>query len=73
MAERALEGKVFAITGAASGIGYAVAFNLFESGASLILADVQAAKLKELKDDLATKNPEASSKIFASTVDVWDS
>lgn len=47
-----LEKKVGLVTGAASGIGYAVAEMLVKEGASVILADVNEEKLKEAAEKL---------------------
>ncbi len=48
-----LKDKVAIITGASSGIGRAVAHNLNETGVKLILAGRRAARLAELKGELA--------------------
>lgn len=44
--------RVAVVTGAAVGIGRAVAFKLAEGGAKLVLADVDYAKLEEVKKEL---------------------
>lgn len=48
-----LEGRVALVTGAARGIGYAVAERLGQDGAHLVLADVDAAGLEEAAAALA--------------------
>ena len=47
-----MKGKVALITGAAVGIGRAVAMLMAQKGASLILLDVDAVKLERLKEEL---------------------
>jgi NAD(P)-dependent dehydrogenase (short-subunit alcohol dehydrogenase family) len=49
-----IEGKVAVVTGAASGIGLAVAGALAVEGASVVLADVDAQSLEEHRNRLAT-------------------
>lgn len=44
--------KTALVTGAAVGIGRAVALKLAQEGANLVLVDVNAEKLSELKDEL---------------------
>ena len=46
--------KTALVTGAAVGIGRAVALKLAQEGANLVLVDVNAEKLSELKDELKT-------------------
>ena len=46
--------KTALVTGAAVGIGRAVALKLAQEGAKLVLVDVNAEKLSELKDELKT-------------------
>lgn len=46
--------KTALVTGAAVGIGRAVALKLSQEGAKLVLVDVNAKKLSELKDELKT-------------------
>ena len=46
--------KTALVTGAAVGIGRAVALKLAQEGANLVLVDVNAEKLSELKAELKT-------------------
>lgn len=56
MACRDLEGKVIAVSGAASGIGRATALRLVELGAGgLALSDVDVAGLEETKNLCGTQ------------------
>ncbi|KAH0829712.1 hypothetical protein AYO21_10618 [Fonsecaea monophora] len=73
MATFNLQGKFFAVTGAASGIGRAVACKLYESGASLSLCDVETKGLAEVKDFLQQKWPSHRGIILTEVVDVADS
>ena len=66
-----LEGKVFAITGAASGIGLATAHLLAARGASLSLADIQSDALTAATQSIQTTTP--SAKLHHQTVNVADS
>jgi NAD(P)-dependent dehydrogenase (short-subunit alcohol dehydrogenase family) len=66
--EQALQGKVFAITGAASGIGLAAAHYLAQRGASLSLADIAMSNLNVALEELRYGNP--SVKIIATAVDI---
>jgi NAD(P)-dependent dehydrogenase (short-subunit alcohol dehydrogenase family) len=61
-------GKVIAITGAASGIGLALAHHLALRGATLSLADVNEAALTAASASILAKNPDA--KILTTSVDV---
>ncbi|GKT47517.1 levodione reductase [Colletotrichum spaethianum] len=67
----AFTGKVIAVTGAASGIGRAVALCLGERGASLALSDVQKDKLEKVAAEIVAEFPQ--SKVVASVVDVRNS
>ncbi|KZL84558.1 short chain dehydrogenase reductase family [Colletotrichum incanum] len=67
----AFAGKVIAVTGAASGIGRAVALYLGERGASLALSDVQKEELENVAADIVATFPHA--KAVASVVDVRNS
>lgn len=66
-----LGGEVFAITGAASGIGLATAHLLAARGASLSLADIQAEALAAATRSIRTATP--SAKLHYQTVNVADS
>ncbi|HBU47061.1 MAG TPA: 3-ketoacyl-ACP reductase [Myxococcales bacterium] len=61
-----LENRVAIITGAASGIGRAMARRFAKEGAKLVLADVQEERLNKLADELKTTN----SPVIARLVDV---
>jgi dihydroanticapsin dehydrogenase len=56
---RVLEGKVTVVTGAASGIGRAIAGRFAEEGAKLVLVDVQANKGEEIAAELSKKHTKA--------------
>lgn len=58
-----LEGKVIAITGAASGIGQALAAELAAEGADLAVADIDAAGLSRTVDLLSHSNATATSHV----------
>lgn len=62
------EGKVVAITGAASGIGLALAKLLASRGASLALADVQQAALDKAASEI--KSSSSKAKVIGTVVDV---
>lgn len=61
-----LSGKVYAVTGGASGIGLAVAKILSERGATACISDVNADALKEVETYFSEKNVT----FFAAKVDV---
>ncbi len=63
------EGKVAIITGAAQGIGRAVALEFAERGADLVLADIQSAKVESVAAEIRA----SGSKAVATAVDVTDS
>jgi len=65
-----IQGKVIAITGAASGIGQATALLFAERGALLSLADVQEVALKKVADEIKAATPGA--KVITAVVDVVD-
>jgi 3-oxoacyl-[acyl-carrier protein] reductase len=49
-----LKGRVAVITGGAQGIGYAAAKRMLESGAGVVLWDIDAARLEQAKNSLRT-------------------
>ncbi|KEY63866.1 hypothetical protein S7711_10057 [Stachybotrys chartarum IBT 7711] len=63
--------KVIAVTGAASGIGCAIANYLGERGAILSLADVQRGDLDKLAAEISTRHSDI--KVVTTTVDVSNS
>ena len=63
-----LQGRVAVITGAASGIGLALARRCAREGMKLMLADIEAAALASARDDLAG----AGADVRAAWVDVAD-
>ena len=65
---RKLEGKVAVLTGAANGIGRALASRLADEGASLCLADIQGGALEETAGALASRGVSVS----AHALDVSD-
>ena len=66
-----LEGKVFAVTGAASGIGLATAHLLAARGASLSIADVRSEPLATASESIQKATP--SVKLHSQVVNVGDS
>ncbi|HEY8709286.1 MAG TPA: SDR family NAD(P)-dependent oxidoreductase [Burkholderiaceae bacterium] len=52
-----LKGRVAVITGGAQGIGYAAAERMLRSGASVVLWDIDAARLAQAENVLATLGP----------------
>ena len=66
-----LEGKVIAITGAASGIGLATARLCATRGASISIADIRQEPLDVAVADIQQSN--SAVKVYAKTVDVRDS
>ena len=63
-----LEGKVFAVTGAASGIGLATSHLLASRGATLALADVRQESLDATESDILKQN--SSVKVYSRAVNV---
>jgi NAD(P)-dependent dehydrogenase (short-subunit alcohol dehydrogenase family) len=63
-----LEGKVAVITGAASGIGKAVAVRAAAEGMKVVLADIEEGPLKEAESEVAGRGAET----VAAVVDVSD-
>lgn len=55
-----LKGKRALITGAASGIGKAIAYRFGEAGATLVLVDINQARLSRVKNQLAKAGIDAS-------------
>ncbi len=54
-----LEGKVAIVTGSAQGIGRAIALNLAEGGASIVLTDMRAPKLEEVVKEIEAQGGKA--------------
>lgn len=54
-----LEGKVAVVTGAAQGIGRAIALGLGREGAKVVVADVQGAKAQAVAEELAALGRES--------------
>ena len=57
--------KTALVTGAAVGIGRAVILKLAQEGANLVLVDVNAEKLSELKDELKAYSPKCLRTVMA--------
>ena len=55
--EGAFEGETHIVTGAAQGIGYAVATALAEHGAQVVLVDLDEGRLAEARDEIAKVAP----------------
>ena len=54
-----LEGKVALVTGSAQGIGRAIALNLAEGGARIVLTDMREAKLDEVVKEIEAQGGKA--------------
>ncbi|KAL8744533.1 MAG: hypothetical protein Q9190_003230 [Brigantiaea leucoxantha] len=67
------EGKVIAITGAASGIGEATSHLLASRGATLSLADIQEKNLQSTVDAIVAKDPSTKDRILTRVVNVASS
>ena len=52
--ENRFAGKVAVVTGAASGIGYAIARRLVQEGASVLAADLNTERLDAIQGELGT-------------------
>lgn len=63
-------GNTAVVTGAASGIGLAIAHNLLARGLRVFLADRDAARLKSVSDALASAVPGGRYSVFAMVCDV---
>eukprot|EP01043_Picozoa_sp_COSAG02_P041613 COSAG02_NODE_3464_length_6695_cov_12.759854_8_plen_292_part_00 len=64
-----LEHKVAVVTGAAQGLGFAMAAELGDQGATVVIADLQEEKAQAAAKELAAKG----FKVFAMSLDVTDS
>lgn len=73
MVTQRFAGRVFAVTGAASGIGRSVAILLHQGGASLALADIQPEPLADLEKHLLKLSPTATNRIRTARVDITNS
>lgn len=67
-----LKNKVALITGASSGIGKAIAYELLKKGAYCALASRNLSKLKEIKDSWVSQNPKFDDRLLAVGLDVSD-
>ena len=63
-----LKGRVAVITGGAQGIGYAVAQRMLQSGASVVLWDIDAARLAQAEDALAAVAKLANSGVVTTSI-----
>jgi 3-oxoacyl-[acyl-carrier protein] reductase len=63
-----LEGKVALVTGSAQGIGRAIALNLAQGGARIVLTDMREAKLDEVAKEIEAQG----GKVIRFVVDVTD-
>ena len=63
-----LQGRVAVITGGAQGIGYAVAQRMLQSGASVVLWDIDAARLAQAEDALATAAKPANAGMVTTSI-----
>jgi 3-oxoacyl-[acyl-carrier protein] reductase len=66
--EMDFSGKISIVTGASQGIGEAIALNLAQNGAEVILVDIQKQKL----DEVAQKIQDIKGKAYAHEADVSD-
>ena len=58
-----LRGRVAVITGGAQGIGYATAERMLASGASVVLWDIDAARLDQAVAALASRGPVSTDRV----------
>lgn len=66
-----MDGKVIAVTGAASGIGFALAKLLATRGAKVSMSDVSATALDKAKTSILETVPDSrSADVFTATCDV---
>ncbi len=64
-----LQGRVAVVTGAAQGLGKAIANRLAEAGASVLIADLKEAQAQECARELAERH---NTRVLACAVDVTD-
>ena len=62
-----VNGKMAFVTGAAQGLGEAISHMLAKEGAKVVLADINAEKLKETEEKI---NHEFPGKVFSTKLDV---
>ncbi|MEO8971331.1 MAG: SDR family oxidoreductase [Ktedonobacteraceae bacterium] len=72
MALTDFNGAVAVITGGASGIGFATAQELYERGAKIVLADINAQNLLQATERIGLHKPEASDNVLGIPTDVTD-
>jgi NAD(P)-dependent dehydrogenase (short-subunit alcohol dehydrogenase family) len=67
---KSFDGKIAVITGAAGGIGRCLAERLVAAGASVVMADIDAAKLAQSKADICAERGVPASRIATQVCDV---
>ncbi len=67
-----LSGRVALITGGASGLGKAIAYGFARQGASLVLADLDAARLEKVSGELRAAGAGSGAEISTLELDVTD-
>src|SRR5579863_5222204 len=72
MALTHFNGAVAVITGGASGIGFATAQELYERGAKVVLADINARNLQQAVTQIRQQNAEAHDDVLGIPTDVTD-